>query len=231
MNDVLLAGLALALAGVGPIIFPAAQSGHGTLPVLATRILLPAILGLAILARLARNRAPWLARDLLGGAIAGILATTVLETVRLTGYHLGFMPGNLPRLMGVLLLDRFALGPSPGSDLAGWAYHFWNGAAFGITYVLLVGTRRRWPAALYGFLIGLGFLLSPVVLSLGVGYFGLGFSAGFPATVLLAHLGFGLALGGVAQLLAGAHPSRVLSPKRAPDPASRSRPSALVIRR
>jgi len=32
--------------------------------------------------------------------------------------------------MGVLLLDRFALGPSALSDIAGFSYHFWNGAAF-----------------------------------------------------------------------------------------------------
>lgn len=223
MKNFLLAGLALALAGLGPIIFPAAQSGHGTLPVLATRILLPAILGLAVLARLARERASWLTRDILGGAIAGILATILLEVLRLTGYRLGFMPGNLPRLMGVLLLDRFARGPSPASDLAGWAYHFWNGASFGITYVLLVGTRVRSFGAIYGVLIGLGFLLSPVVLSLGVGWFGLDFSAGFPVTVLLAHLGFGLTLGGIAPLLVGVHPSRALTPLLGPGAATLAR--------
>lgn len=211
MRNRVLAGLALALAGVGPIIFPAAQSGRGTLPVLAGRLLIPALLGLVVVARASRGRRPWLARDILGGAAAGALATIALEAIRLTGYRLGVMPGNLPRLMGVLLLDRFALGPSLASDVAGWAYHFWNGASFGIIYVLLVGTRIRSFGAMYGALIGLGFLVSPVVLSLGAGRFGLDFSAGFPATVLLAHLGFGIALGGIAPLLVGVHPSRVLT--------------------
>ena len=59
-------------------------------------------------------------------------ATVALEVVRITGFRIGAMPGDLPRLMGVLILNRFAEGPGTGSDLAGWAYHFWNGAAFGI---------------------------------------------------------------------------------------------------
>jgi hypothetical protein len=100
--------------------------------------------------------------------------------------------------MGVLLLDRFALGPSTASDIAGWAYHFWNGASFGIIYVLLFGVTRRWAGVLYGIAVGIGFMISPVVISLGVGYFGLQFSKGFPVTVLTAHIAFGLSLGFLA---------------------------------
>ena len=39
------------------------------------------------------------------GAIAGALATVALEAVRYSGLRMGFMPGNLPELMGVLLFD------------------------------------------------------------------------------------------------------------------------------
>ena len=39
--------------------------------------------------------------------------------------------GNLAGLMGVLLFDRFALGPTVASTLGGFAYYFWNGARFG----------------------------------------------------------------------------------------------------
>jgi hypothetical protein len=118
-----------------------------------------------------------------------------LEAVRLPGFWLGFMPGNLPRLMGVLLLNQFATGPTLASDIAGWAYHFWNGASFGLIYVLVLGTCRRWVAAIYGVLLGLGFMLSPVVSALGVGFLGLDFSKGFPVTVTLAHAAFGTVLG------------------------------------
>jgi hypothetical protein len=79
-----------------------------------------------------------LARLGAAGMAAGAVATVALEAIRLPGFWLGFMPGNLPRLMGVLLLNQFAAGPSLKSDIAGWAYHFWNGASFGLIYDGLV---------------------------------------------------------------------------------------------
>jgi len=104
------------------------------------------------------------------------------------------MPGNLPELMGVLLLDRFVLGPSAASTLAGFVCHFWNGASFGIIFELLAGSRSRWWAVPYGVAIGVGFLGSAVVQALGVGLFGMDFGWRFAATVLLAHAAFGAAL-------------------------------------
>lgn len=223
-------GLTLALASVGPLIFPAAQAGHGSMAILSTRLLLPAIVLLALVAAWTWSRAPLLARATLSGAMAGLLATLALEAIRIPGYRFGFMPGNLPRLMGVLLLDRFALGPSWASDIAGWAYHFWNGASFGIIYVLVFGASRRWLGTLFGVAVGLGFLVSPVVLSLGVGYFGLEFSLGFPATVLLAHLAFGAALGFLAHRFSGAQPSVVFANLRSVLVASPTSPSAVEAR-
>lgn len=85
------------------------------------------------------------------------------------------MPGNLPELMGVPLLDRFAPGPSTAFTAAGFAYHFW--------------------AVPYGLAIGTGFLASPVVASLGVGPFGKDFGWHFAATVLTAHALYGVVLG------------------------------------
>jgi len=35
---------------------------------------------------------------------------------------------------GVLITDRFMLGPSAWSDLLGYGYHFWNGASFGLIF-------------------------------------------------------------------------------------------------
>jgi hypothetical protein len=197
----------LALAAVGPNIFPAAQAGYSTLHVLASRLLLPSVLALIVISAAIWRSQRAISRAVLWGAVAGALATIPLEIVRLVGFHFDYMPGNLPRLMGVLLLDRFAEGPSTASDLAGWAYHFWNGASFGIIYAVLFGTRRRWLGAVYGLLIGIGFMVSPVVKSLGVGLFGLQFSYGFPLTVTLAHLAFGLALGFLARCFLAGQPS------------------------
>ncbi len=209
MIQLILVGLALLLAGVGPLVFPLAESGHGSMAWLGSHLELPAVAGLLVLTVLSRRRWSWFSRDLLGGAAAGILATLALEVVRLLGYKLGYMPGNMPRLMGVLLLDRFALGPSITSDVVGWLAHLWNGASFGLMYVLLVGTRRPALAVGFAILVGLGFLVSPVVMAMGVGRFGLDFSIGFPATVLLAHVAFGAALGVLARRMAGSHGSRL----------------------
>jgi len=207
LKNSLLLVVTLAAASVGPLIFPAAQAGLGTMAQSAKYFLFPAIAVLMFIALLSWKSVPAIGRSIVWGGLAGAIATVGLEIVRITGFKMGYMPGNLPRLMGVLLLDRFALGPSLTSDFAGWAYHFWNGASFGIIYVLILGTSRRWLGLLYGIVAGLGFLVSPVVLSLGVGYFGLQFSGGFPITVLAAHAAFGLLLGTLAARFLSAEPS------------------------
>ncbi len=183
------------LAAVGPLAFPAAQAGYASLRDLALVGVLPSVAALAAMWFAAKRTKPEVARLISTGFTAGVVGTLALEAVRYTGFRLGFMPGNLPQLMGVLLLDRFALGPSTWSDLAGFAYHFWNGAAFGIIFVALVPTRSMLLAVGYGVAIGVGFLASPVVQSLGVGLFGRDFGWTFAATVLTAHVAFGLTLG------------------------------------
>ncbi|MEO8682403.1 MAG: hypothetical protein ABI665_25365 [Vicinamibacterales bacterium] len=188
-------GALLALASVAPNTFPLSLMGYGSLHSLAVTLLLAAAVALAVAWGLSTRMSPVVAALVWRGALAGATATLALEAVRYPGFRLGFMPGNLPQLMGVLLLDRFALGPSPLSDLAGFAYHFWNGASFGIVFVLLAAGRSRWWAIPFGIAVGVGFLASPVVLALGVGPFGRDFGWQFAATVLTAHVAFGLALG------------------------------------
>src|SRR5713226_4354804 len=185
----------LTLGSVSPLIFPIAESGRSSMDVLAKLALLPAVALLLITVGVLHLIDGSLARISAVGLAAGAIATIALEAIRLPGFWLGFMPGNLPRLMGVLLLNQFASGPSLRSDIAGWAYHFWNGASFGLIYVLVFGTCRRWVAVLFGVLLGVGFMFSPVVSALGVGFMGLEFSKGFPLTVTFAHTAFGLALG------------------------------------
>jgi hypothetical protein len=211
LKNTLLLLIAIGAASVGPLIFPAAQAGHGTMLQLATYFLLPAVGVLIVTAVLSWKSVPAIGRSILWGGLVGAIATIGLEIVRIAGFKMGYMPGNLPRLMGVLLLNRFALGPSIASDVAGWAYHFWNGASFGIIYVLLFGAARRWVGVLYGIAVGIGFLVSPVVLSLGVGYFGLQFSPGFPIAVLAAHAVFGLLMGALAHHFLSAQPSVMIT--------------------
>jgi hypothetical protein len=182
----------IGLAAIAPMAFPAAQAGYGTLHDLAYLAIIPAavllVLSWALLKRSPSARMAALIRD---GAIAGALATVALEIVRYSGFRMGFMPGNLPELMGVLLFDRFALGPTTVSTLGGFGYHFWNGACFGIVFALARFNLPNWWAIPYGVAVGLGFLVSPVVQGLGVGLFGVNFGWHFAATVLTAHLAFG----------------------------------------
>ena len=185
----------LTAASISPLIFPMAESGRSSMDVLARVALLPSIGVIGIFLGFLYRRNDPLARLAVVGLGAGAVATFALEAIRLPGFWLGFMPGNLPRLMGVLLLNQFATGPTLRSDVAGWAYHFWNGASFGLIYALVFGTCRRWIGAVYGVLLGFGFMFSPVVAALGVGFLGLDFSLGFPVTVTLAHAAFGGVLG------------------------------------
>jgi tryptophan-rich sensory protein len=193
----------LAAASVSPLIFPLAESGRSTMDTLAKLSLLPSIAVIGIVWGFLYRRDDPLARPVAVGLAAGAVATIALEAVRLPGFWLGFMPGNLPRLMGVLLLNQFATGPTLASDIAGWAYHFWNGATFGLIYVLVFRTCRRWLGMVYGVLLGFGFMFSPVVSALGVGFLGLEFSKGFPVTVTLAHAAFGGVLGWLTARLLG----------------------------
>ena len=185
-----------AVAAAAPSAFPLAQMGYAPLSQLAWIVIIPSALMLIVAALLLpRCGVPGIGSALRKGLLAGAVATLSLEAVRYPGFRVGFMPGNLPELMGVLLLDRFALGPSLASTLAGFGYHFWNGAAFGAIFALLALGRSRWWAVPFGLLIGLGFLASPVVQSLGIGFFGKDFGWRFAATVLTAHAAYGTALG------------------------------------
>ena len=189
-------GLAVLLAAaIPPNLFPAAQAGLAKLSTLGTRLLLPsvALLMLSFAASVARGHTV-LSRRIWAGALSGLVATLGLELVRATSFHLGGMPGDMPRLLGVLLTDRFMLGPSTLSDVLGYAYHFWNGISFGIIFAVILGRKPLWWALSFAQLIGIGFLLSPAVSALGIGFMGLSMPA-MPVTVVTAHLVYGLLLG------------------------------------
>lgn len=195
LRELALSGIALAAAGVSPNLFWIAQAGYAKLSTLAVWVLLPSVgVVLFVLAAAAATGERRLANRMVAGGAAGALATVGLEIVRITGFHLGQMPGSMPQLAGVLLLDRFMLGPSLWSNIVGWTYHVWNGTAFGLVFAVLFGRRSLWVAIAYGVLIGIGFLLSPAVTALGIGFMGTGMP-GMPVTVLLAHLAYGGLLG------------------------------------
>ncbi len=196
LNEQILLGAAVVgVAGIAPNLFPLAQGGFAKMSTLATSVLLPSLavlVGLIAWSVLRGHRT--LVRRIWVGAAAGVVATIGLEIVRITSFRLGGMPGDLPRLMGVLLTDRFMYGPSLLSDVLGWAYHFWNGAVFAMVFVVPLGRRPLGWFIGYGILIGVGLLASPVVTSMGIGPFGAKMPS-MPLTVIAAHIVYGSMVG------------------------------------
>ena len=194
-REFLLSTVAALMAGAAPGLFVIAQAGYAKMSDLGIYVLVPMVLVLIAIPVLTRTSYPVLSRNMMYGALAGLLAALGLEVVRETGFHFGFMPGDLPKLMGVLLLDRFLEGPSVLSNIAGWGYHFLNGACLGVVLALVLGRVRWWVAVLYAQVISVGFMVSPAVTALGIGMFGMDFGPGFVLTVTVAHLAFGVVLG------------------------------------
>jgi len=187
--------LVLASAGVSPNIFVAAQAGVADMKVMGLWLLLPAIAVLLAALLFAQMRGyTRLVNRVLAGAAAGIVATVGLEAVRMYSFHHGGMPGDLPRLMGVLLTDQFMMGPSLFSDFMGYAYHYWNGASFGIIFAVFLGRKTVFWGIVYGVIIGTVFLMSPPVDALGIGFMGRDMPT-MPLTVYIAHLAYGGILG------------------------------------
>lgn len=199
-------GIALLAATLsGEILLAVAENGNASFETLILYVALPALAVLALTtaagAALGLQR---FVRGVLLGAAFGALATVALELVRNVGfYEFNSMPGQLPELMGVLMTNRIMDGPDLLSNVLGWADHFWNGATLGITYALLLGGaprhRSHWygagAGALFGLVVGTGFLASPVSRATGAGLFGSIFGMKYVWTVYLAHAAFGASLG------------------------------------
>jgi hypothetical protein len=134
-GELLLTGLASIPAAVGPnVLVVALTPGMPGMPSLVRYALLPSVvLLLAVWFAAHRARYTRLANRIAVGVWAGFVGTAALDVLRLTSFSLGLLPGNLPRMFGVLILDRMALGPSTSSDLVGSVYHFWVSACFGLT--------------------------------------------------------------------------------------------------
>ena len=196
--ELVLTIVALICAAVGPnILVVALTPGMPPMHLLGKWVLIPSIIVLGI---------TWLAASLHGderltnriwsGLWIGIAATATLDVIRLTGFSLGLMPGNMPRMFGVLLLDRMALGPSPWSDFIGYVYHYWVSACFGLTYTLICGRTRWWVGLIWGLIIEVGMMTTPpMVVAMDTGFFGLKKGYGVLGVSLTAHVVYGIMLG------------------------------------
>jgi hypothetical protein len=200
--ELFLTGLALIPVAVGPnILVVALTPGMPEMPVLVRWALIPSIILLVIVwaaaARLGLDR---LTNRIWTGFWVGFASTAALDMFRLISFRLGLLPGNLPRMFGVLILDRMAEGPTFLSDVVGSLYHYWVSACFGLAYALLVGRTRWWGGLIWGLIIEVGMMTTPpMVVAMGTGYFGLKLGKGLLNGVFLGslvpHISFGIALG------------------------------------
>jgi len=200
--ELFLTGLSLIPAAVGPnVLVVALTPGMPGMPLLVRWALLPSLLLLvlvwAVAARLGLRR---LTNRIWTGIWVGFSCTAALDVLRLISFSLGFLPGNLPRMFGVLILDTMALGPTPLSDLVGALYHYWVSAGFGLTYTLLCGRTRWWGGLLWGLIIEVGMMTTPpMVIAMDTGFFGLKLGKGLLNGVFLGslvpHISYGIALG------------------------------------
>ncbi len=198
IQEVILTGLALIPAALGPnVLVVALTPGMPSMEVLTEYVLVPSLLLLLIVAALAhRLQLTRLTNRIWTGIWVGAVSTAALDLIRLPGFLQGWLPGNMPRMFGVLILDQMAAGPSDFSDFIGGLYHYWVSACFGLTYALLMGRTRWWGGLLWGLIIELGMMITPpMVIAMDTGYFGLKYGIGVLGVSLTAHIVYGVVLG------------------------------------
>ena len=176
-------------------------------------IFLPALILLAALAVVDRwhgDRQLWQA--VMIGMIGGLIAAVAYDVFRLPfvfakqwGLDDVVPPMNLfkvfPRFGAMILGEPLEQSSySSAAHLVGWAYHFSNGATFGVMYLAMVGNsaRRHWLwAVVMAVALELGMLFTPYP-----GTFGIHVTTRFVVVTLTAHLIFGVGLGLSARWLA-----------------------------
>jgi hypothetical protein len=183
-------------------------------------VLVPATAVLIVLGvhdRAKGDRQLWNA--VLWGAVAGLAGAAAYDIFRLPfvfSRQWG-LEGIVPPMplfkvfpgFGAMLLGEPAVQTyySPAAHLIGWAYHFSNGASFGIMYAALVGTPqvRHW---IWGVMMAVGIELA-LLASPYTRFFGIPMSSLFVAVTLTAHIIFGAAMGLSARRI---WPEPVLAP-------------------
>jgi hypothetical protein len=150
------------------------------------------IYGLASYAK--KINARTLTNGLWVGLWAGLAATVVYDGVRymverghLFGYN-GFVP--------ILMFGAWITGhsmQSTAAKIAGWTYHYWNGATFGVMYALMMGRRSWW----WG--VGYGIVMECCMLGLFPFFLRVSNRADFVAVSMIGHLAYGATLGALTQ--------------------------------
>ena len=127
-------------------------------------------------------------------ALAATLAYDVMRVILAGIDPTPYNPFEVVRVFGQLLLGPSA--PVAAVFVAGWAYHLFNGACFGIAFGLLFlrggALSPRWAIARG---IGWGLLLESLQLALYPGWVHIQWLAEFTTISIAAHLTYGITLG------------------------------------
>ena len=148
-------------------------------------------------------------RAIVVGAVGGTLAAVAYDLFRLpfvvaAADHTGPAWLRLPLFkvfprFGAMILARPYTPTQTDSQftllahVVGWAYHFSNGATFGIMYVALIGdpSRRSWAWAV----VAAAGLEAALLATPYTSFFGIAQTPRFVVVTLAAHLVFGVVLG------------------------------------
>jgi hypothetical protein len=173
-------------------------------------ILLPAttvLYGLAVLDRLRGDGRLW--RAVVMGSIGGLVAAVAYDVFRLPFVYSdawGMGRFGIPQMPLFKVFPRFGaliLGEpleqdeySLAAQLVGWAYHFSNGATFGVMFAAMIGEARDRRHGGWGWavLMAVG-IEAALLLSPYARFFGVAQNARFVVVTLTAHVIFGVALG------------------------------------
>jgi hypothetical protein len=167
--------------------------------------LLPATIlltAMALFDRAKGDRRLWTA--VLWGAAAGTAAAVAYDVFRLPFVfsHAWGLDGIVPQMPLFKVFPRFGAmllnepveqtSYSLAAQLTGWAYHFSNGATFGIMYAALIGKPSR--AWFWAIVMAVGIEIC-LLLSPYTRFFAIPMTALFVAVTLTAHVIFGAAMG------------------------------------
>lgn len=152
MKRVLIILWLLSLASASPLIFPIAESGRGSLDVLAKLALLPTaallLVTVGVLCRIDDSQA----RIGAVGLAAGALATLALEGIRLPGFWLGFHAGESAATHGSAIAQLVCCRAIAeirhcrlGLSLLEWR-QLWTDLRAGLWYVSSLGGSGVWHA-------------------------------------------------------------------------------------
>lgn len=182
--------------------------------------IIPSVIAIFVIGILVRSKFPRLTNRLFIGMAAGTIASFALEAIRIPGYMIAkwipmdsmiSLPGlfltekitSLSEIKQVVMQSGVAMNlyHAPlDAFMAGALWHFWNGAAFGIIYALIIGKGKWWYGMIWALIIEIVMMLSPYLIMMQ-GPFGTKYMDGYNlfAITLIAHLVFGAILGILVQ--------------------------------